>query len=82
MCHSSWIVKDCTSAFKRKGKVDPLKKLEKNPRFHKTFMPLGEDWNAKSHVLKQFEQFPCLMYRQNGEASVDLVHAKLLHTGG
>ena len=29
---------DCTSAFKGKGKVSPLKKLEKNPRFFKTFM--------------------------------------------
>jgi hypothetical protein len=28
---------DCTSAFKGKGKVGPLKKLEKNPRFHKAF---------------------------------------------
>ena len=28
---------DCTSAFKGKGKVGPLKKLQKNPRFLKTF---------------------------------------------
>ncbi len=28
---------DCTSAFKGKGKVGPLKKLQKNPRFHKAF---------------------------------------------
>jgi len=34
MCHSSWVVEDCTNAFKGKGKVDPLNKL-KNPRFHK-----------------------------------------------
>ena len=35
---------DCTSAFKGKGKVGPLKKLEKNPRFHKAFRQLGNDW--------------------------------------
>ena len=28
---------DCTSAFKGKGKVTPLKKLQKNPKFHKAF---------------------------------------------
>ena len=28
---------DCTSAFKGKGKVAPLKKLQKNPRFHTAF---------------------------------------------
>ena len=29
--------KDFTSAFKGKGKVTPLKKLQKNPKFHKAF---------------------------------------------
>ena len=29
--------KDVTSAFKGKGKVRPLKKLQKNPRYHDTF---------------------------------------------
>lgn len=28
---------DCTSAFKGKGKIAPLKKLQKNPRFHAPF---------------------------------------------
>ena len=28
---------DCTSAFKGKGKVAPLKLLQRNPKFHKTF---------------------------------------------
>ncbi len=28
---------DCTSAFKGKGKVTPLKKLQKNPKFHGAF---------------------------------------------
>ena len=31
---------DCTSAFKRKGKVRPLKKLEKNPKYHSAFRKL------------------------------------------
>ncbi len=28
---------DCTSAFKGKGKVAPLKKLQKNPKYHNAF---------------------------------------------
>ena len=31
---------DCTSAFKGKGKVTPLKLLQKNPKFHKAFRSL------------------------------------------
>ena len=50
--------------------MGPLKKLEKNPRFHKAFM---------QHVLKQLEQFTCLMYAQNRESSVDIFSAKPLH---
>lgn len=53
---------DCTSSFKGKGKVAPLKKLEKNPRFHKCFQQLGDDWNVNADVLKEVEKFTCLMY--------------------
>lgn len=52
---------DCTSAFKGKGKIGPLKKLEKKPRFHVIFKQLGDDWNVKPEVLRQLEQFTCLM---------------------
>ena len=58
--------------------VGPLKKLEKNHRFHKAFMQLGEEWNLKFHVLKQLEEFSCLMYGQNRESSMDSLRAKLL----
>ena len=59
-------------------KVGPLKKLEKDPRFHKAFMHFGEDWNLKYHMLKLLELFYCLMYGQNGEFSVNVVRAELL----
>ena len=52
--------KDCTSAFKGKGEVGLLTTLEKNLRFHKTFMRVGEECNLKYHVLKQLEEFTCL----------------------
>ena len=69
---------DCTSSFKGKGKVAPLKKLEKNPRFHKCFQQLGDDWNVNADVLKEVEKFTCLMYGQSRETSVDGARVKLL----
>ena len=81
LCDSSWDVfsgKDCTSAFKGKGKVGPLKKLEKNLRFHKLFMKFGEEWNLKSNVLEQLDEFINLVYGQNRESSMDGLRAKPL----
>ena len=63
---------------KGSGKVGPLKKLEKHPRFHKAFRQLGEEWNLKSHALKKLEEFTCLMYGQNHESSMDGLRAKLM----
>ena len=53
---------DCTSAFQGKRKVGPLMKLQKNPRFLKTFQNLGEDWTVKSELHEELEEFTCLMY--------------------
>ena len=39
---------DCNSAFKGKGKVEPRKKLEKNPRIQKVFTELGLSWDAEA----------------------------------
>ena len=72
---------DCTSAFKGKGKVGPLKKLEKNPRFHKVFRELGNDWSVSGLMLDQLEQFTCLMYSQSRDSSVDAVRSKMLRKG-
>ena len=41
-------------------------------------MQLGEEWNLKSDLLKQLEEFTCLMYGQIRESSVDGVRAKHL----
>uniref|UniRef100_UPI00358F4B42 putative helicase MOV-10 n=1 Tax=Myxine glutinosa TaxID=7769 RepID=UPI00358F4B42 len=69
---------DCTSSFKGMGKVRPLKKLEKNPVFQEAFSQLGDDWNIKPQVLRQLEQFTCLMYEQSSKSSVDVIRTKLL----
>ena len=39
---------DCTSAFKGKGKVTPLKKLQKNPKYH-----LGFRWVSMIYGLSK-----------------------------
>ena len=69
---------DCTSSFKGKGKVGPLKKLEKNPRFHKAFGELGDSWELNPEVLRRVEKFTCVMYGLGRESSVDIVRAKML----
>ena len=69
---------DCTSAFKGKGKVGPLKTLEKNPRFHKAFRELGDNWDVKLDVMRQLEKFTCVIYGESRESSVDIVRVKLL----
>jgi hypothetical protein len=53
---------DCTSAFKGKGKVTPLKKLQKNPKYHKAFRHLGDEWTVKPKVMADMEAFTCLLY--------------------
>ena len=63
---------------KGRGKVGPLKKLEKNPRFNKLFLQFGEEWILKSHVLEQFDEFTCLVYGQNRESSMDGLRTKPL----
>ena len=68
----------CTSAFKGKGKVGPLRKLEKNPKYHSAFRKLDDDSNVSPQLLKELEQFTCLIYGQSRESSVDVVRHKLL----
>ena len=58
--------------------MGPLKKLEKNPRFHKAFRELGEEWVVKPEVVKQLERFTCCLYGQSRESSVNVVRAKLI----
>ena len=69
---------DCTSVFKGKGEVGPLKKLQKNPKYQKAFRQLGDDWTVKPEVMADVEAFTCLMYGQARETSVDVVRGKML----
>ena len=57
----------------------PPKKLGKTYRFHKAFRQMGDDWNIKSHVIKQLEQFTYLVYGHISKSFVNAVHVKLPH---
>lgn len=69
---------DCTSAFKGKGKVNPLKKLQKNPRYQKAFSQLGTAWLVTDELQTEMESFTCTMYGQARMKSVDAVRAKMI----
>ena len=54
---------DCTSAFKSKGKVNPIKILSKNSKFIKVFAHIGEEWLLEDPaVLEGLEEFTCRLY--------------------
>ena len=69
---------DCVSAFKGKGKVTPLKKLMKNPKFHDAFGKLGDEWTVPDDIINKLEMFVCLMYGYGRETSANTVRAKML----
>ena len=69
---------DCTSSFKGKGKVTPLKKLEKNPKFQEAFQRLGDSWVLEEDIIKKLEHFTSVMYGKCRESSVDAIRLKML----
>ena len=50
------------SDFNDKGKVTPLKKLMKYPKFHSAFSKLGEEWIVPDDVTNSLEEFFCVTY--------------------
>lgn len=69
---------DANCAFKGRGKVTPLKKLEQKPRFQSAFRQLGESWTVDPHLCDELEKFTCLMYGFPRLSSVDAVRAVML----
>ena len=69
---------DCTSAFKGKGKIMPLKKLHKYPKFHKAFSQLGTSWLMTKELQQEIESFTCIMYGYTQMKSVDVEGSKIL----
>ena len=56
---------DTTSAFAGKGKVKPLKVLQKCPDFLPCMSNLGKTWELSENQFKALEAFVCRMYLPN-----------------
>ena len=53
---------DATSAFKGKGQIGPLKKLNANPIYHSAFKILGDEWTVPDDICSKIEAFTCHMF--------------------
>jgi hypothetical protein len=53
---------DCTSAFVRKGKRNPMKMLEKHADFILVFQKLGTGTDVSEDILSELQRFVCCMY--------------------
>ena len=53
---------DSTSAFKGKGKIKPLKILEKKPEFIHSLAVVGDFWGVTHEVLEIAEELTCAVY--------------------
>ncbi|XP_052212199.1 uncharacterized protein LOC127831257 [Dreissena polymorpha] len=69
---------DVTSAFKGKGKIIPLRKLQSYPKYLETFRTLGDAWVMADEVIQMLEAFVCLIYGFPREKSVNTCRALLL----
>ena len=74
----SFIGSDATSAFVRRGKVSPLKVLEKRSQFISTFRALGQITEVQTKTFKELEQFVCCMYGKPKYASINKLRYDLL----
>ena len=75
---------DTNCAFKGKGKVNPLKKLEKKPKFMDTFRSLGHTLEVTDQTMTELEEFTCFMYGHQRIKSVNKARTIMLQkaTGG
>ena len=56
---------DCTSAFKGKGKVRPIKILNQNSKFMQIFAEVGNSWELDEQILSGVQEFTCRLYGFN-----------------
>ena len=62
---------DYTSAFNQKGKVWPLKWLEKDKEAQQAFANIAEDDLNDGRIVAEIEKFTCKLYSTKRLASVD-----------
>lgn len=53
---------DCNCAFRGKGKIGPMKKMQKKPMYVDVFEKLGSSWGVSEDTMEKLEQFVCFMY--------------------
>ena len=75
---------DCNCAFEGKGKIGPLKKLLKKPKFMDSFIDLGKSWDLSERTISGLDEFTCFIYGHNKLKSGDKARAEKLRkvTGG
>lgn len=59
---------DCTSAFKGKGKVRPMKILSQNSKFIQIFAEVGNSWELDEQILSGVQEFTCHLYGFNRQS--------------
>ena len=69
---------DTTSAFKGKGKVKPIKLMQRIPKFQAMFASLGDLWDIPDDLMNGLEEFTCAMYGKPHMKSVDELRLQLL----
>ena len=63
LCWFAFTGADCTSAFKGKGKVRPMKLLSQNSKFIHIFGTVGSTWTlGDDHIVHGMEEFTCRLY--------------------
>ena len=69
---------DANCAFKGKGKITPLKKFNRKPRYHSAFQQLGNEWNLSEDVIKHLERFTCEMYGYPKLSSINSIRSAMI----
>ena len=78
MCLHAFTRCDTTSAFKRIGKIKPLKILQKTPRFAAVLSKLGEEWDITEDLIDDLKEFTCAIYGRARVHKVDeLRHVRI-----
>ena len=68
---------DYTAAFSRKGKVRPLKILEKNANFQNSFTALGKEQTISDETFSSIEKFTAEMYGKRKSQFINDIRLEL-----
>ena len=69
---------DTSSCLKGKGKIQPIKVLEKHEKFDDVLCKIGEDWNLGQESVSDIERFVCYVYGNSRCKEVDQLRYNML----